>query len=160
MKKLLVAIIALAMGVAAFAQDGRSIYSKYSDKEGVDAVYISPAMFRIVRRLPEVDTGSGSLNLSKIIRSMKGFYVINTDSPRIAESLYEDVDKFVKKGKYELLLEAKENGEVTRIYTVGDEKVVTSFVLLSREPDETSFIAFDGKIDREKLEEAIADAAQ
>ena len=57
-------------------------------------------------------------------------------------------------------MEAKENGSVTRMYTVGDEKTVTSFVMLSREADEVSFISFDGQMDREKMEELMAQKAK
>ena len=40
-----------------------------------------------------------------------------------------------KTGKYELLMEAKDDGEAVRMYTVGDEKTVTSFVMVSQEKD-------------------------
>ena len=71
-----------------------------------------------------------------------------------------DVNHFIKKGQYELLMEAKESGEVTRMYTVGDDSIVNSFVMLSHAGTETNFICLDGTIPRDKLEELIADAAK
>ena len=56
-------------------------------------------------------------------------------------------------------MEAKDNGEVVRMYTVGDEKTVNSFVLLARQEDEVSYISFDGKIDRQQMENILATAA-
>ena len=46
MKKIFAIAAAMLVTVSAFAQDGKSIYKKYSDAENVSAVYISPAMFR------------------------------------------------------------------------------------------------------------------
>ena len=57
-------------------------------------------------------------------------------------------------------MEAKDNGDVMRMYTVGDEKVVNSFVMLSLDGSETSFICLDGTMPREQLETLIAEAAK
>ena len=57
-------------------------------------------------------------------------------------------------------MEAKDNGEVMRMYTVGDDKVVNSLVMLSRDGSETSFICLDGTMPREQLEALIAEAAK
>ena len=56
-------------------------------------------------------------------------------------------------------MEAKEDGEVMRMYTVGDEKTVNSFVMLSKGHNEVSYICFDGKMDRAQLENILADVA-
>ena len=160
MKKLLIAIISLVMGACAFAQDGKSIYNKYSDMDGVEAVYISPAMFRMIGKIPDINVGEDDVNIAPLIKSMKGFYVLTVKDPSAGNSLYNDVNQYIKKGDFELILEAKENGEATRIYTAGNNKRVTSFVLISKEKDETSFIAFDGDMDREMLEDALAASAK
>ena len=48
MKKIaLIAAFSLLVATA-FAQDGKSIYNKYSDEKNVSAVYISPTMFRLM----------------------------------------------------------------------------------------------------------------
>ena len=54
-------------------------------------------------------------------------------------------------------MEAKDNGEKVTMYTSGDEKTVTSFVLLADEGTEVTFICLDGNMDREKLEELLAE---
>ena len=46
-------MIALA-ALTASAQNYKSLYQKYSDDERVTAVYISPAMFKMIGKLPEV----------------------------------------------------------------------------------------------------------
>ena len=63
MKKFIVIAAAMLLTVSAFAQDGRSIYNKYSDGKGVTSVYVSPSMFKLMRRIPDIDLGDGDVNL-------------------------------------------------------------------------------------------------
>lgn len=145
--------------ITALAQDGRSIYNKYSDEKDVSCVYISPAMFRMIGKVPDMDVNGNNVNLSSIIKTMSGLYVIDSKNQKINSSLIGDIDRFISKGDYEMLMEAKDDGETVRIYTVGDEKTVTSFVLLSREADESTFICLEGNMSRQELEKAISEAA-
>ena len=155
MKKILLVALAALLGASALAQDGKSIYNKYSESEGVSAVYISPAMFKLMKRVPDIDFEGESVNLGPIIRNLTGMYILNSENPDINEDMKRDVDRFIRRGDYEMLLEAKEDGEVTRIYTMGPEDVVTGFVLFTFEPAECSFICLNGEIPREALEELI-----
>ena len=160
MKQLYIIVALLLLSIAAFAQDGRSLYNKYSDYDNVEAVYISPAMFRLIGKIPDVEMNDETVNLGPIIKTLSGLYILSIKEDRIAEDLADDVNRFIKKGQYELLMEAKDNGDVTRMYTVGDDFIVNSFVLLAREADEVNFICLDGTIPRDKLEALIAEAAK
>lgn len=159
MKKIIFIFAALLLTVSAFGQDGRSIYNKYSDEEGVTAVYISPAMFRLFGVLPDIDIDGKDVDLSKVIRSLTSFYIVSTENPRIINDLRSDVDRYIKRGDYELLMEAKESGEAVRMYTVGDEEVVKNFVMLAAEPGECTFISFEGLISRADFEQLVRDAS-
>lgn len=161
MKRIFAIAAAMLLTITAFAQDGKSIYNKYSDLKGVTAVYVSPAMFRLMGKIPDINLGDGDLNLSPIIKSLDGLYIINvnTEKQDVGADLQRDVDKLVKKGTYELLMEAKDDGDKVEIYTVGDDKIIKSFVLIALEPSESTFICFSGQIPREELEKAIAGAA-
>lgn len=159
MKKFITIIAALLLGLNAFAQKAQDIYRRYSDEKGVSAVYISPAMFRLIGRIPDLEFGEGEVNLAPLIKSMEGMYVLNCENPKVAEKLWEEVKRYIDRGTYELLMEAKDDSDVMRMYTVGDEKVVKSFVMMAFEPGETTFISFEGLIPRDKLEETLAAAA-
>lgn len=159
MKKIIsIAAVLLLTTITALAQDGKSIYNKYSNESDVSCVYISSAMFRLIGKLPEMEIEGSKVNLASIIHSLSGMYVISSGNPKINSSLKGDVDRFISKGNYEMLMEAKEDGETLNIYTVGDEKTVTNFVLISHDADETNFICLDGKMDRRELEKIIAEA--
>lgn len=159
MKRFYIILVLLTLSVTALAQNGRSLYNKYSDLPGMEAVYISPAMFRMIGKIPDVEFNDENVNFAPVIKSMTGFYLLNATDPKIGADLYADVQKFIGKGQYELLMEAKDNGEVARIYTVGDEKTVSSLVMLVQDQQETAFISLDGKMDRAQLEELMAQMA-
>lgn len=155
MKKIIALAAVLLLTVCAFAQDGKRIYDKYSDAENVSAVYISSSMFRMMGRLPDMDVNG--LDISPLISGLNGFYMLNSENPSVNASLRSDAENFITKGKYEMLMETKDNGETVRIYTIGDEKTVTNFVMLALEKTEITFISIEGKMSRKDLEKALSD---
>ena len=155
MKKLFAFIAASLLVVSAFAQDGRSIYNKYSDEKGVSAVFISPAMFRLIGKIPEIDVAGTDADLTPVIKSLTGLYLIDSKNESINRQLKNDAEHFVRKGAYELLMEIKEEGETVNIFTMGKDDDITGFVLISSEPGECTFIYLDGRMSRKELEDII-----
>ena len=156
MKKFILIAALMIASVAAFAQSGKSIYQKYSDCEKVSAVYISPAMFKLIGQIPDLEIEDESVDLTPVIKTLKGLYLINSENPDIRESVVRDVERFVDSADYELLMEVKEEGETVRIYTVGNEQTVRGFVMLALEPTELTFISIDGDMDRNDLDATFA----
>lgn len=148
----------LLLTISSFAQDGKSIYQKYSDSEDISAVYVSPAMFKLIGKLPDIEMNSGEVNFYPIIKSLTGLYIINSSNKNINAQLYADVEKFIKSGRYELLMEAKDSGEAVRMYTVGNDAVVNSFVMVAKDGEETTFICIDGNMNRTDLEKLLAES--
>lgn len=160
MKRFVLVAALLLTTITTFAQNGKSIYQKYSDAEGVSAVYISPAMFRLIGKIPDLQIEGEDVNLAPIIKSLTGLYLIDSENPAINASLKADAEQFVKKGNYELLMEAKDSGETMRLFTIGTETIVNGFVMIADEGDETTFIFLDGKMNREELEKVIAESTK
>lgn len=156
MKRIVILFAALLLTVSAFAQNGKTIYQKYSDAENVSAVYISPAMFRLMGQIPDMEVGEDKVNLSPIIRSLTGLYVLDSENPSINGSLRADAERYIKSGRYELLMEVKDSGETVHIYTVGNEKVIEGFVMLAAQSDEVTFICLDGQMPRKEFEDLMA----
>jgi len=157
MKRLIIIAILILLAISAYGQKAREIYQKYSGSDNVSAVYISPAMFRMIGSIPDIQTNEGSVNLAPVIKGMSGLYIIDSENKSINASIKADVDKFVASGKYELLMEAKESGQIMRMYVEGTPATVNSFVMISTEDDETTFICLDGNIDRSDLENLLAE---
>ena len=160
MKKIIAISVMLLIAVGAFAQEGKRLYNKYSDQEGVSAVYISPAMFKLMGQLPDinVETADGKkMDMAPLVRSFSGFYMLSFEKKSAASAeLYKEVTSLVNKGNFELLMEGKDDGSTIRMYTLGDEKVVSSFVCIINEEDETMFFSLEGSMNRSDIEKLIA----
>jgi len=163
MKKIAAFVAAMFLLTAgAWAQDGKGIYNKYSDNEEVSAVYISSSMFKLMgNKMPNMDLGEGSsMNLGSIIKNLNSMYLLDCEDPDLCKEIKSDVSKFITKYDFELLMEIKDKGEVVRIYTTGNEKTVTQFIMTASEYDAFTFICLDGTMSRADLEKAIAKATQ
>ena len=161
MKRIAVLVAALFLLTAnAWSQDGKGIYNKYSDNEEVSAVYISSSMFKLIGRVPDMNVGDGSMNLGPLIKSLNCMYLIDCDDPDVSGEIKSDVNKFINKYKFDMLMEVKDRGETVRIYTTGNEKTVTQFILTASEESAFTFICLDGTMSREELEKVIAKAAK
>ncbi len=156
MKRIFILSVLLLTAASVFAQTGKSIYEKYSVNDNVSAVYISPAMFRIIGKIPDLKVEDGNVDLAPVISQLTGMYILDSQNKSINANLKSEVSQFISKGKFELMMEAKDNGQVMRIYTIGDQKTVTGFVLFSEEEEETSFICIEGKMDRAQLEQILS----
>ena len=164
MKKIMTIAFVLLFAVGAYAQEGKRLYNKYSDTEGVSAVYISPAMFKLMGQLPDinVETAEGeNVDLAPLVRTFTGFYMLNISKESAASAgLYKEVTAMVNKGDYELLMEVKDSGDNLRMYTAGDEKTVESFVFMAHSDSDIQFICIDGAMSREEVNTLIAHLAQ
>ena len=158
-----IAAVMLMMVITASAQEGKNIYNKYSGKDCVSAVYISPAMFKLIGKLPDMQIQTedgGNVNVAPLVRTFQGFYLLDICDASIADSVKKEVDVMVSKGRYELLMEMKDGGEKLHIYTAGDEKVIESFVFIAGDSNEMQFICIDGAMNRSDVEKLLASAAK
>ena len=124
MKKSIIIAAVLLLSITALANDGRGIYNKYSDYDDISAVYISPSMFKLIGKVPELPVGDSGIDISPIINNLSGFYLLNSKNLSISNNLKADVDRFVKNGSYELLMEVKDRGEIVKIFTIGNKKII------------------------------------
>ena len=163
MKRILAAALLLISVTLASAQEGKNLYNKYSSEKGVSAVYISPAMLKLIGQLPDLKIqtqGDKSLDIGSLISSFHGFYMLEITEPSAMTTLRKDVASMIGTGRYELLMEMKEEGETLNIYTAGDEKVIDSFVFMATDTDGMQFICIDGAMNRSDVEKLIAAAAK
>jgi len=160
MKRLFIIAAFVLLGLSARAQDGKSIYNKFSDEEGVSAVYISPSMFKLIGKLPEIEIGEygQKVDITPIVKTLKGFYLLNTSERNVIDRMSGDVKRLLDRSDYELMMEAKNGGETVRFYTDGDDSIIRSFVMMSMNASGATFISMDGLINREMLEKAIGAA--
>lgn len=157
MKKIIIIAIASIISIAsASAQNNKKqIYSDYSGKPGVSAVYISPAMFKLMKAVPDININDQTVNFSRFIRTLEGMYILSIDDPKTASELARDVEKELKYGKHELLMEAVEGNETTNIYVVEKDEIVSDLILLNRDGNSTSYISITGQMPLEEISKMI-----
>ena len=160
MKKISLIIIALMASIAMQAQDYKSLYQKYSDDERVTAVYISPTMFKLIGKLPEVKIEDNGVDFGPMIKSMTGFYLLQTEDKDLADKIFKDVSKVVNGHKFETLMEVKDKGERVNVFSLGDKNFLKSLLFTAFQGNETTFISIDGLIKRDDVENAIGAAAK
>lgn len=163
MKRILIIAAMLLMVITASAQEGRNIYNKYSGGKGVSAVYISPAMFKMIGKLPDLEmvtSDGGTMNLAPLINSFQGFYMLDIEDPSVIASVNKDVSSMIGKGRYELLMEVKDESDNLHIYTAGDDKTIESFVFIASDGGSIQFICIDGAMKRSDVENIIVSAAK
>ena len=158
MKKIFLTLIAGLTALLASAQDYKSIYQKYSDDDRVTAVYISPAMFKMIGKIPEIRIEENDVDLSPMIKSMTGFYMLQTEDTSLAEKISKDVVKIVGGNKYETLMEVKDKGQKINILSLGDDEFIKSLLLTVLDSEETVFIGIDGLMKRDDVENAVSSA--
>lgn len=163
MKRIIILAILLLSATIASAQEGKNIYNKYSGGQGISAVYISPAMFKIIGKLPDLQMETGddkSINLASLINTFQGFYMLEISNPTTVSAINKDVALMISKGKYELMMEVKDEGETLRIYTYGNDKTIESFVFIASDGGSLQFICIDGGMKRSDIENLIASSIQ
>lgn len=126
-------------------------------------MYISPAMFKIIGKLPDLEmtTADGNtMNLAPLISTFQGFYMLDISNATTMSAISQDVASMTSKGKYELMMEMKDERETLQIYTSGNEKIIQSFVFLASDGKSVQFICIDGEMKREDIEKLIAGSLQ
>lgn len=161
MKKMILLVLTALFAIGASAQTANSIYKKYSGLTGVSSVYISPVMFDIVKKIPAVSLQGDELDMMPVIQSFNGMYLLDMqDNSQASEDLLKEVERLIAKGKFELLMEAKDEGERVRIYLMRNKNIITDFVMLAQQGRETTFISITGNLSEEALNKAIAAAVE
>ena len=156
MKRFLLVFSAILLASSIFAQSNNAIYNKYSGKQGVSSVYISPSMFKMMKSLPEVEIyDDKDVHFEQIIKSFEGMYVIEVENIALAKSMISDVESMIAKGNLELLMEVKESDETVRIYVEKEGDMFKKFIMLEREDDSATFISIDAQMPQEAVAELL-----
>ena len=159
MKRIIILAVLLLSATIASAQEGKNIYNRYSGSKGVSAVYISPSMFKIIGKLPDLEIKTAdcnSMDLAPLISTFQGFYMLDISNATTIAAINQDVASMISKGRYELMMEVKDEGETLQIYTYGNEKIIQSFVFIASEGNSLQFICIDGEMKRSDIEKLIA----
>ncbi len=139
--------------------NANSFYSKWAEKEGVSATYISRSMFKMIRKIPQIQLYK-PVDLTPVIKNLDGLYMLefNTAQRNTANGgLRKDIQAVLK--GYEKLMERREGEQVTRLFIATDGKTVSSFVMTRMDIGSNygQFVCIEGAIPQSEFEKVIAE---
>ena len=152
------AIGAESMDVPLSKANANSLYSKWAEKEGVSATYISRSMFKMIRKIPQIQLDR-PVDLTPIIKNLDGLYMLEFNRLQRNTSnggLRKDIQTILK--GHEKLMERREGEMVTRLFIATDGKTVSSFVMTRMDINSNygQFVCIEGAIPQEEFEKVIA----
>ena len=126
------------------------IFGEVANLPGVESVYIGPAALRLaMKSLPT----EGKLvdGLGGAIRELKSVEVIECDNRKSIDKIEKFARGLIDSLSLEVIVEATENDEKTRIYGIvpegGKENTINALLIESREKDEYTLVYIRGVID-------------
>ena len=172
MKKLLILFVLTLLPLAASASlpvsqtvsKARltSLISEIRGYDGVEVVRLgalpTAAIKTVLRTAARRD--EDAKEALRLLRGVRRVSVLDYEdcSPAVRERISARLDRALVGS--ELLMEAKDDGEVVRMYTVGDSKTIESFVMIAVDGGEVTFICLDGQMPRDETEKLIIEATK
>lgn len=146
---LLILLIALTVTVGR-AQD--ALFSKYENTPGVETVFISKAMFRMMPNLRV-----GPKNIGKIVSKLDRLQILNCERPSMVRTITDNAAAIYRRERYEIVMQANSDGERTTIYMKSRGRGKNEFALLNVEKDEVSIINLLGNVSLEDIKQITDD---
>ena len=135
------------------AQDLDSFYKKYSDKEGVTAVYISKNMLNLARG--QNFGNLGSINFKAISGKVESVQILTSEKGKVKDELAKEISAITKNG-YEMLMQVKDEGEQVDFYVKNkSNNIISEFIISVNNPKETVFVRISGNFTAEDLRKII-----
>lgn len=152
MRKILPFILLICIGFTTVNAQSRGKLEDLINIKGVSAVLISKNMLDLI---PESVMKSETLNLSSVINKIESIIVLNTEQEEAFEVLSREVKNYIKNGKFEIILFAKDEDESkTTIYS-NESKKSGEFILFTEDGNELSVVCIVGDLTTKTIKELI-----
>ncbi|MBR5930063.1 MAG: DUF4252 domain-containing protein [Prevotella sp.] len=125
-------------------------FEKYSDMNGITYVYISKAMLSALSGRLNKMPSMPNVDAQVLVNKLSAIQLIHAEKNDMRAKLRSEVQGIVKKDKYELLMQVKEDGNKADIYqNIGPQQ--SAVVMLTEEKDGVTAIVFSGKFTTEDV---------
>lgn len=125
-------------------------FEKYSDMNGITYVYISKAMLSALSGRLNKMPSMPNVDAQVLVNKLSAIQLIHAEKNDMRTKLRSDVQGIVKKDKYELLMQVKEDGNKADIYqNIGPQQ--SAVVMLTEEKDGVTAVVFSGKFTTEDV---------
>lgn len=125
-------------------------FEKYSDMNGITYVYISKAMLSAISGRLNKMPSMPNVDAQVLVNKLSAIQLIHAEKNDMRAKLKSEVQGIVKKDKYELLMQVKEDGNKADIYqNIGPQQSVVA--MLVEEKDGVTAVVFSGKFTTEDV---------
>ena len=125
-------------------------FERYSDMNGITYVYISKAMLSAISGRLNKMPSMPNVDAQVLVNKLSAIQLIHAEKNDMHAKLRSDVQGIVKKDKYELLMQVKEDGNKADIYqNIGPQQ--SAVVMLVEEKDGVTAVVFSGKFTTEDV---------
>lgn len=152
MKKIMIkTILCAVMALTCLnAQAQVKAFEKYADMNGVAYVYISKAMLTAISGRLNKMPSMPNVDAQVLVNKLSAIQLIHAEKNDMRTKLRSEVQGIVKKDKYELLMQVKEDGNKADIYqNIGPQQSVVA--MLVEEKDGVTAVVFSGKFTTEDV---------
>ena len=152
MKKIMIkTILCTVMALTCLnAQAQVKAFEKYSDMNGITYVYISKAMLSAISGRLNKMPSMPNVDAQVLVNKLSAIQLIHAEKNDMRAKLRSDVQGIVKKDKYELLMQVKEDSNKADIYqNIGPQQ--SAVVMLVEEKDGVTAVVFSGKFTTEDV---------
>jgi len=152
MKKIMIkTILCAVMALTTLnAQAQVKAFEKYADMNGITYVYISKAMLSAISGRLSNMPSMPNVNAQALVNKLSCIQLIHAEKNNMCTKLKSEVKGIVKKDKYELLMQVKEDSNKADIYQhIGPQQ--SAVVMLVEENDGVTAVVFSGKFTTEDV---------
>lgn len=135
----LILLMMLMLPAKLVAQE--ALFEKFNDTNGISTVYISKTMLQMV---PNVKAGKHPVG--NIASKLDQLRVLNCERPSMIANIKKQFTDYYKKNKYEVVMQANEEGEHVTIYHRPLKAGKSEFALMAQEEDGLNIIFVSGNI--------------
>jgi hypothetical protein len=158
MKRMVLLVIAVAFPAFLLAQNSAvdKLFSKYSGKDGVTTVSISPELFQVVKAMDieDIDMGEAEIPFEKI--SSVKILTIEDEELWPGVNFYSEIEKDLDTSEFAEVMTVNDGGEVVRMWMKVDKGDMSEFLLIVG-GDDNVLIYITGSFNMNDLEE-LADS--
>lgn len=150
MKNYISLIIFAFLAVSVSAQNNAidKFFEDYQDDDNFTMVYVSPKAFSMVSKIAEGAEGEIK-ELQEVIKDLKALRILKTEIN--SKQVYKDAIKRIPTSEYEILLQARDNGQKIQFLTKDNGNIIEELLLLVGGENEFVMLSFVGKLDLEKI---------
>lgn len=153
MKKAMIMAAALFLAPLVYGQTASNkLFDKYSGKEGYTSIHITQYMFQL---FADLDTDEEMKEFTEMASSIDRMKILTADSdslhPNRAQDFFKDATGTLPIKQYQELMIVKDGDQTVQMLIQEEGKMVSEFLMLVNDEQETVVISITGNIDLNQL---------